>query len=239
MRIGYNVKSRPDKQRAGRLGTRAAAKLHVCFPGNGRSTMYDPRMTKKTSRRVSSILWGFALGLTALAVAGYWWLPGERRQGAASIGGAFAMTAQDGRTVTEKAFAGRPYLVFFGYTHCPDVCPTTLYDISTVFKAMGPDKKISALFVTIDPERDTPEVMKSYLDSFDPRIIGVSGDEARTEAITKAFKVYVKKVPGENGEYTVDHSAAVYLMDKAGRFVRAVNLAKPVEQVAREIERYL
>jgi len=193
----------------------------------------------KASRQLSYIVWGFAIGLTALAVVAYGILPGAVRPGGASIGGPFAMTAQDGRTVTDRDLAGRPYLVFFGYTHCPDFCPTALFDISTVFKAMGADKKIAALFVTVDPERDTPEFLKTYLDSFDSRIIGLTGDKAKTEAITKAFKVYVKKVPGENGDYTVDHTAAVYLVDKAGRFVSAFNLAKPAKQAARELERYL
>jgi len=179
------------------------------------------------------------VGLVALAVVVYGLLPGAGRQGGPSIGGAFSMTAQDGRTVTDRDLAGRPYLVFFGYTHCPDFCPTTLYDISTIFKAMGPDKKIAALFVSVDPERDTPELLKTYLDSFDARIIGLTGDKARTDAIAKAYKVYFKKVPGENGDYTVDHAAAVYLMDKTGRFVNAVNLAKPAKQAARELERYL
>jgi len=193
----------------------------------------------KASRQLSLVVWGFALGLGALAVVAYGLLPGPARQGSAAIGGPFALSAPDGRVVTDKDLAGRPYLVFFGYTHCPDFCPTALLDISMVFKAMGSDKKIAALFVSVDPERDTPELMKSYLDSFDPRIIGLTGDKARTEAIAKAFKVYVKKVPGENGDYTVDHTAAVYLMDKTGRFVSAFNLAKPPKQAARELERYL
>jgi protein SCO1/2 len=193
----------------------------------------------KASRQLSLIVWGFALGLAALAVVAYGLLPGAVRPVGASIGGPFSMIAQDGRTVTDRDLAGRPYLVFFGYTHCPDFCPTALFDISTVFKAMGPDKKIAALFVTVDPERDTPELLKTYLDSFDSRIIGLTGDKARTEAIAKAFKVYVKKVPGENGDYTVDHTAAVYLVDKTGRFVSAFNLAKPAKQSARELARYL
>jgi protein SCO1/2 len=193
----------------------------------------------KASRQLSLIVWGFALGLAALAVAVYGLLPGSARQGAPAIGGPFSMIAQDGRTVTDRDLAGRPYLVFFGYTHCPDFCPTALFDISTAFKAMGSDKKIAALFITVDPERDTPELMKSYLGSFDSRIIGLTADKEKTEAIAKAFKVYVKKVPGENGDYTVDHTAAVYLVDKNGRFVSAFNLAKPAQQVARELERYL
>jgi protein SCO1/2 len=193
----------------------------------------------KASRQLSLIVWGFALGLTALAVVAYGLLPGPGRPSVTGIGGPFTMVSQDGRIVTDRDLAGRPYLVFFGYTHCPDFCPTALYDITTVFKALGPDKKIAALFVSVDPERDTPELLKTYLESFDPRIIGLTGDKAKTEAIAKAFKVYVKKVPGENGEYTVDHTAAVYLVDKTGHFVSAINLAKSPKQAARELERFL
>lgn len=194
----------------------------------------------KASRQLSFILWGFAAALTILAVAVYGLLPGGGRNGGAQIGGPFAMIAQDGRIVTDRDLAGRPYLVFFGYTHCPDFCPTALYDISTVFKAMGPDKKIAALFITVDPERDTPDMLKTYLDSFDSRIIGLTGDKAKTEAVARAFRVYVKKIPSEKGDdYTVDHTAAVYLVDKTGRFVSAFNLAKPAKQAARELERYL
>ncbi len=110
------------------------------------------------------------------------------------------MTAQDGRIVSDKDLAGHPYLVFFGYTHCPDLCPTTLTEISAAFKAMGDDKKIAALFVTVDPERDTPDMMKTYLESFDPRIIGLSADARKTRAMAKAFKVYFKKRATENDE---------------------------------------
>ncbi len=158
---------------------------------------------------------------------------------APAIGGAFAMTAQDGRTVTNGDLEGRPYLVFFGYTHCPDFCPTTLTQISAAFKELGADKKISALFVTIDPERDTPEAMKAYLDNFDPRIIGLTGNDTQTRAMAKAFKVYFQKQGGKNGAYTMDHTGIVYLMDKRGRFVSAFNTEQPAKQAASELAQYL
>ncbi len=99
------------------------------------------------------------------------------------------MIGQDGRVVTNADLAGRPYLFFFGYTHCPDFCPAALLDISAVFKELGPDKMVAALFVTVDPERDTPDVLKTYLENFDSRIIGLTGDPSKTEAIAKAFRV--------------------------------------------------
>ena len=156
-----------------------------------------------------------------------------------AIGGAFRLTEQDGRTVTEQDFKGKPALVFFGYTHCPDICPTTLFDLSQVFAKLGPAAKVTGVFVTIDPERDTPATLKDYLSSFDPRIVGLSGDRPAIEAAQKAYRVYSRKVPGENGEYTMDHSSIVYLMDKQGRFVNAFNLQQPPETAAKELQRYL
>jgi protein SCO1/2 len=194
------------------------------------------KTSKKASRQLLYIVLAFAAGLVGLAGLTYGGLSG--RAGPA-IGGAFAMTAQDGHIVTNRELEGRPYLVFFGYTHCPDFCPTTLFDISAVFKEMGADKKIAALFVTVDPARDTPDILKTYLENFDPRIIGLSSDPAKIEAIAKTFRVFVKKVPGEKGDYTVDHTAIVYLMDKRGRFVNAFNLGKPPKEAARELEKYL
>ncbi len=157
-----------------------------------------------------------------------------------AVGGPFTMTNDnDGRTVTDADFKGQPFLVFFGYTHCPDVCPTELAQIAQVMKVLGPDTKIKVLFVTVDPERDTPKVMKDYVANFDPRIIALSGTEEQTRAMEKAYRVYAKKVPGKNGDYAMDHTAIVYLMDKEGRFVSALNLDQPAKVAADELEKYL
>ncbi len=181
-----------------------------------------------------------ALGIAVLAAAAYVVTPDKSAPRASAIGGAFTLTKQDGSLVTDAAFKGEPLLVFFGYTHCPDVCPTSLFEISEVFKAMGADKKVQALFITIDPERDTPEVMKDYLSSFDPRIVGLTGDPAQTQSVEKAFRVYAKKVPGSHGDdYTMDHTAVVYLLDKQGRFVNAFNLQRPPADAAKDLEGYL
>ncbi|MFO1115326.1 MAG: SCO family protein [Beijerinckiaceae bacterium] len=178
-----------------------------------------------------------ALSLAALAAAGYLMLRETPKQ--SLIGGPFALTAQDGRTVTEKDFAGRPVLVFFGYTHCPDVCPTTLFEVSEVLNALGPQAKTNAIFITVDPERDTPAVLKDYLGSFDPRVVGLSGDRAAVDAAIRAYRVYAKKIPGQNGEYTYDHTALVYLMDKNGRFVGAFNLDRKPADAAAQLREYL
>jgi protein SCO1/2 len=195
---------------------------------------------KQASRQLLYIVLGFAVGLAGLAGLVYAVMPGRADLGSAPIGGSFALIGQDGRVVTNADLAGRPYLVFFGYTHCPDFCPTALFDISAVFKELGPDKKIAALFVTVDPERDTPDILKAYLENFDSRIIGLTGDPRTTEAIAKAFRVYARKVPGDkSGDYTVDHTGIVYLMDRHGNFVSAFNLQRPPRQAARELEAYL
>ncbi len=160
--------------------------------------------------------------------------------GPSAIGGPFKLTDQNGKTVTDETMKGKPYLVFFGFTHCPDICPTALFEMSEVFTKLGPDgDRVGALFVTVDPERDTPAKLKDYLSSFDPRLRGLTGDEAAVTAMTKAYRVYFKKVPLEGSDYTMDHTALVYLMDKEGRFVRPFPLKGPPEQAAAELKKYL
>ena len=192
---------------------------------------------KQASRQLLYIVLGFAVGLAGLTGLVYGVMPGRANLGSPEMGGSFSMIGQDGRVVTDADLAGRPYLVLFGYTHCPDFCPTALFDISAVFKELGSDKKVAALFVTVDPERDTPDILKAYLENFDSRM---TGDPSKTEAIAKAFRVYAKKMPGEKpGDYTVDHTGVVYLMDRRGKFVSAFNLQRPPRQAARELEAYL
>jgi protein SCO1 len=156
-----------------------------------------------------------------------------------AVGGPFKLTDQNSQLITDTDMKGRPFLVFFGFTHCPDVCPTTLFDVSEVFRALGPDAKVRALFVTVDPNRDTPAVLKDYLASFDPRIVGVTGDDAAIAAAEKSYRVYAKKVPLDGGDYTMDHTAIVYLMNKDGRFVAPFNLKRRPEEAAADLKRYL
>jgi len=158
---------------------------------------------------------------------------------ASAVGGPFKLIDQNGRAVTDQDVKGRPFLVFFGFTHCPDVCPTTLFDISEVFRKLGPDaERAAALFITVDPERDTPEAMKNYLSSFDPHLRGLTGDEAAIDGVTKAYRAYSRKVPNPDGSYTMDHTAMVYLMDKEGRFVAPFNLKRRPEDAAADLRRY-
>lgn len=160
--------------------------------------------------------------------------------GASAIGGPFKLIDQDGRPISEQDFKGRPFLVFFGYTHCPDICPATLFEVSEVLRALGPDAdRAGALFITVDPERDTPAAMKDYVASFDPHLRGATGDAAAIAAAEKAYRVYAKKVPTDNGDYSVDHTALVYLMDKRGRFVAPFSLKRRPEDAAADLRKYL
>jgi len=158
----------------------------------------------------------------------------------AAVGGPFHLEDQNGRPVSDEDMKGRPFLVFFGFTHCPDVCPTTLFDISEVLKRLGKDAdRTGAIFITVDPERDTPAVLKDYLSNFDPHLRGLTGDASAVEAALRAYRVYAKKVPLSGGDYTMDHTAVVYLMDKDGRFVAPFNLKRTPQAAADDLRRFL
>lgn len=157
----------------------------------------------------------------------------------AAIGGPFQLLDQDAKPVSEQDFKGKPLLVFFGFVHCPDICPTTLFEMSEVLRKLGPDAgHVNALFITVDPERDTPAVLKDYLSSFEPQIRGLTGDPAAIAAVEKTYRVYARKVPLDGGDYTMDHSAVMYLMNKEGKFVAPFNLKRPPEAAAADLRRY-
>ncbi|HWW48237.1 MAG TPA: SCO family protein [Xanthobacteraceae bacterium] len=158
----------------------------------------------------------------------------------AAIGGPFQLTDNHGKTVTEKDLQGRPSLIFFGFTHCPDVCPTALFEISEVLRAMGPDaSRVNAFFISVDPERDTVSAMKDYLSSFDPNLRGLTGDSEAIAKVIASYRVYAKKVPLKDGDYTMDHTALIYLMDRKGNFVRPFDLKRTPEEAAKELRSYL
>ena len=170
-----------------------------------------------------------------------WVLGGLRNVTApAAIGGPFQLTDQSGQTVTEKSLQGRPTLIFFGFTHCPDVCPTSLFEISEVLHAMGGDAdRVNAYFVSVDPERDTAAAMKDYLSSFDPHLKGLTGNPAAVAKVISDYRVYTRKVPLKDGDYTMDHTALIYLMDRDGHFVSPFNLKRTPEAAAADLKRYL
>ena len=137
----------------------------------------------------------------------------------AEIGGPFTLVDQNGRRVTQRDMVGKPTALFFGFTYCPEICPTTLAALSSWMKALGPDAdRLHVAFITIDPERDTPAQLTRYLSSFDPRIRGFTGAPTEIARIAREYHVYYQKVPLPGGGYTMDHSSAIYLMDANGRF---------------------
>jgi protein SCO1 len=176
--------------------------------------------------------------LSLAAIAAFVLLPHISTRSSATIGGPFALTSQDGKPVTEQALLGHPTLVFFGYTHCPDVCPATLAQISSVFKELGPGNKAQAVFITVDPERDTPVVLKDYLSSFDPRVTALTGTPDAIKRVETAYKAFAKAVPDKDGTYAMEHTAITYLMDKDGEFVGAFNLDRPAKDAAAELKQY-
>jgi protein SCO1 len=148
----------------------------------------------------------------------------------APYGKSLALTGHDGRPRTLADFRGKVVVLFFGYTQCPDVCPTTLAELARVMKSLGTDAdQVQVLFVTVDPERDTRDILAHYVPAFDPRFLGLYGNPEATRAVAKEFKVFFEKRPGSTpGSYTVDHSAQVYVLDKKGRlrlFVREQRIA--------------
>lgn len=149
--------------------------------------------------------------------------PTAQVAGKALIGGPFGLLDPTEKRVTEKDFAGKPMLVYFGFTHCPDVCPAGLQVIAAALDMLGDKSKdVATLFITVDPERDTPELMGKYVASFHKDIVGLSGSPEDVAGVTKAYRVYAKKVPDETnpGEYNVDHSSFMYLMDRNGEYTR-------------------
>lgn len=180
-------------------------------------------------RWVRYLAWGgvAALGFLLLATTAGWLVtdgplgPRPVATGPASlgIGGPFSLTDHRGRRVTERDYAGRPSAVFFGFTHCPDVCPTTLSDMDRWIEALGPEAdRVNWLFISVDSGRDNPRTMADYLANFDTRIVGLSGTEEEVAAAARSFRVFYRRVPVEGGSYTMDHSASVFLLDADGRF---------------------
>lgn len=158
----------------------------------------------------------------------------------AAIGGPFELVSGSGETVSDKTLAGKPTVLFFGFTFCPDVCPTTLSELQGWMEALGPDAdKLNYAFVTVDPERDTPDVMRDYVWAFDKRILPLTGSREQVDAMLKAYRVYAKKVPLDDGDYTMDHSAAVYLMNADNKFVGTIAYGEAEENAMKKLERLI
>ncbi|MBB6355807.1 SCO family protein [Aminobacter aganoensis] len=139
------------------------------------------------------------------------------------IGGPFTLTDQNGAAFPDSNLRGKPFTVFFGFTHCPEVCPTTLWEMSEALKALGPDAdKLRVLFISVDPMRDTPDVLSRYMQSFDQRIVGLTGSEEDIATVGKAYRAYWEKILTDDGDYTMNHTASIFMMDADGRFIGTI-----------------
>jgi protein SCO1/2 len=197
-------------------------------------------MDRLATNRTLVIVTAFTASLLIGLLAMLWAMAGVRGVTApAAIGGPFQLTDQSGATVTEKSLQGKPSLIFFGFTHCPDICPTSLFEMSEILRAMGKDAdRINAYFISVDPERDNKDAMKDYLSSFDPHLKGLTGDPEAIVKVLSAYRVYAKKVPLKDGDYTMDHTALTYLMDRDGKFVAPFNLSRKPEEAAADLKKY-
>lgn len=185
---------------------------------------------KRGLARARLSLWAVVAVLAVVAGAALWLRPSTgagagttQVAGAKQIGEDFALTDRDGRTVTPASLRGQPYAIFFGFTRCPDVCPTTLTKVARWRKLMGRDgDKFRIVFVSVDAARDTPKDVGAYVDLFGAPILGLGGSQAQIDRATRSFGVFYQKVPLDGGDYTIDHSAAIYLMDRNGHCVSII-----------------
>lgn len=145
-----------------------------------------------------------------------------------AIGKPFELVSHNGQLIDNEALRGKPYLAFFGFTHCPDICPTTLFELTDIMKELGATAdQLNVALISVDPERDTQELLKLYMTSFDPRFLALRGTREQTDVAVKAFAAYAKKVPTDGGDYTMDHTAGVYLMDSRGNFKGTLDIHEP------------
>ena len=181
----------------------------------------------------------FAVGFSVALIA-----IGRRQEttstGIASIGGPFSLTGAGGKIVTDRDFSGKLMLVLFGYTNCPDVCPTELQTIAQALDKLGPDAgKIAPIFISIDPERDKPDALSAYVKAFSPRITGLSGTPEQVAAAAKAYRVYYRKANADRGpDYTMDHSVFIYLMDGDGKYLTHFTFETSPSDIAEVLKKH-
>ncbi len=195
--------------------------------------------THVTTRRIAfaavTILIAVAIGVYALMSSPQ---TGQRSFGEALVGGPFTMVNQKGETVTEQSFAGKPMLLFFGYTFCPDVCPTELQVMAEALRQLG-DKgtDIQPILVSIDPERDTPQVLSDYVANFGPQFIGLTGTPEQVKAIAATYRVYYARVENKTDpqSYLMDHSSIIYLMGPDGKFLKHFTYSTDAKALAEGI----
>ncbi len=193
-------------------------------------------------RRIKPVLFVIVLFVAGFAAAYTITLrpQGSQVEGKALIGGPFSLVDTDGKHVTDRDFRGKLMLVFFGYTHCPDVCPTELQNMADVIDKLGPAaNKVAPIFISVDPKRDTPQALSAYVKNFNKRIIGLTGNQDEVAGAAKAYRVYFRKADNGSEDYSVDHSAFVYLMDQNGDYLTHFVFNTPPDAVAAEIKKHL
>ena len=198
---------------------------------------------KRGTTRKSSLLYpmvGVVAAVLLLGVSGFFWL--STAGNGYSIGGPFTLENSAGKTVTAKDFRGRYMLVYFGYTYCPDVCPTTLNVVAAALDELGPRaKSLVPIFITVDPQRDTPQVMQRYTAAFSPDLIGLTGTPDQIAKVAKEYRVYYAKHvtgPGPN-DYSMDHSSIIYLMDPDGKFIAPIGAEQSPADMAAHISKLM
>jgi protein SCO1/2 len=183
------------------------------------------------------ILVGIVVLMAAgIGFVGFSWYAGHNR--GAAYGAPFTLVDQKGAPITEAAMRGHPSVVFFGFTHCPEICPTTLFEMAGWLKTLGDEgKNLRAFFVSVDPERDTPAALDAYVSNFSDRITGITGDTAKIAAMTKAFGIYSRRVDTTGGDYTMDHTATVLLLDSKGAFFGTIAYGENADTAIAKLKR--
>jgi protein SCO1/2 len=217
-------------------------------PSAGRSPDVNAGDAKAGSRlRRGTILAGVLVALLLVAGVGMIWFVQNQGDAEAalpgvSIGGPFALIDGAGRPVTDGDFRGKYMLVYFGYTFCPDVCPTTLNDVAQALDKLGPRAdRVQALFITVDPKRDTPAVVRQYAAAFSPRLMGLTGTPTQIAAVAREYRVYYaehRTGPGAN-DYSMDHSSILYLMGPAGKFIEPIRADEGADAMAADLAKQL
>ena len=189
-------------------------------------------------RTIRYMLW--AAVFVAAAAAGWLSLSRFSDDGGVKLGGEFQLVRTDGSAFRSEEMNGRPHLLFFGFTHCPEICPTTLFEATAWLQDLGPDgDKLDVYFISVDPERDTPDFLATYLTAFDPRIIGLTGTLEEMDKAAKAYHVFYRRVPTDDGSYTMDHTASVFLIKADGTFSGTVAWQENPEVALGKIRRLI
>lgn len=194
----------------------------------------------KRNNAIRHVIVALSIAIVLLAGVLTWVLRSAPEHMPVEFGTAFSLTDDRGQPITEQAFQGQPSLVYFGFTRCPEVCPTTLYEMANWFQTLGEDgRALKAFFFSVDPERDSPELMHNYSAAFTDRIVGITGDPAEMQKVMKSWRIFARKVPTEGGDYTMDHTASVLMLDSRGNFKGTISYGEATESAVAKLRELL